>query len=529
MDVNHDLPPAVMDGYSDSVSNGLLGTEMGTEVNRSAGGLSMDNLRLPPHSIEAERGVLGSLLLDNKVYDTVSGLITEKDFYRSEHAWVYRAVSQLIEKTRPADTITVFEWLQTAGRADEVGGLPYINTLSQSVPSAGNAKRYAEIVRERGVLRQLAETAEGIAADCYQPAGREASELLDAAETKIFAIAEQGGRNNQGFQDLPTVLQAVLKRVDELAHRDDLSDVTGVACGLKDLDAEMSGFQRGDLVIVAGRPSMGKTAFALNIAENVAIQSGLPVAVFSMEMGASQLVTRMLASVGGIDSQRLRTGRLQNDDWDKLARGLSRLEKAPVFIDESPGLSINTLRASARRQARVCGEFGMIVVDYIQLMSAGASGRSENRATEISEISRGLKALAKELNCPVVALSQLNRSLEQRPNKRPIMSDLRESGAIEQDADVILFIYRDEVYDPETQDKGTAEIIIGKQRNGPTGTVRMTFRKELTRYENYAFVPQSAPDFSAGNSKAATPRRAAAPPPPSRPQMPSSGNNGPDF
>jgi replicative DNA helicase len=277
---------------------------------------------------------------------------------------------------------------------------------------------------------------------------------------------------------------------------------------------------------------MGKTAFSLNIAENVAIQSGLPVAVFSMEMGAAQLVSRMLASVGSIDAQRLRTGRLQNDDWDKLARGLSKLEKAPVFIDETPALSINTLRASARRQARVCGEFGMIIVDYLQLMSAGGNGRnSENRATEISEISRGLKALAKELNCPVVALSQLNRSLEQRPNKRPIMSDLRESGAIEQDADVILFIYRDEVYDPETQDKGTAEIIIGKQRNGPTGTVRMTFRKELTRFENFAFVPQSAPDFSGGGARSAAkgaPRKAA-PPPPSRPQMPSSGNNGPDF
>ena len=515
MDVEYDLPPPEIDGYTEST------------ITSGSSGLSIDSMRLPPHSIEAERCVLGCLMLDNNVYDTVSGIVGEKDFYRSEHAWVFRAVSQLIEKSRPADVITVFEWLQNAGRADEVGGLPYINTLSQSVPSAANSKRYAEIVRERGVLRQLAETAESIAADCYQPAGREATELLDAAETKIFAIAEQGGRNQQGFQDLPTVLQSVLKRVDELAHRDDMSDVTGVSCGLKDLDAEMSGFQRGDLIIVAGRPSMGKTAFSLNIAENVAIQSGLPVAVFSMEMGAAQLVTRMLASVGGIDSQRLRTGRLQNDDWDKLARGLSKLEKAPVFIDESPGLSINNLRASARRQARVTGEFGMIVVDYIQLMTGGG-GRSENRATEISEISRGLKALAKELNCPVVALSQLNRSLEQRPNKRPIMSDLRESGAIEQDADVILFIYRDEVYDPETQDKGTAEIIIGKQRNGPTGTVRMTFRKELTRFENFAFVPQTAPDFSAGAVKIGGARKSA-PPPPSRPQIPSSGNNGPDF
>ncbi|MEN9912456.1 MAG: hypothetical protein RI956_900, partial [Pseudomonadota bacterium] len=314
--------------------------DLNTEI---ASGLTLDSLRLPPHSIEAERCVLGCLLLDNHVYDSVSIIVSEKIFYRSEHQWIFRAIAQLIEKSRPADVITVFEWLQTAGRADDVGGLPYINTVSQSVPSAANAKRYAEIVRERGILRQLAETAETIASDCYQPAGREAHELLDAAETKIFAIAEQGGRNQQGFQHLPTVLSGVMKRIDELAHRNDPSDVTGVSCGFKDLDADTSGFQRGDLIIVAGRPSMGKTAFSLNIAENVALTSGLPVAVFSMEMGASQLVARMLASVGGIDAQRLRTGRLQQEDWDKLGRGLSKLENAPIFIDETPGLSINIL------------------------------------------------------------------------------------------------------------------------------------------------------------------------------------------
>lgn len=504
--------------------------DLNTEI---ASGLTLDNLRLPPHSIEAERCVLGCLLLDNHVYDSVSIIVSEKIFYRSEHQWIFRAIVQLIEKSRPADVITVFEWLQTAGRADDVGGLPYINTVSQSVPSAANAKRYAEIVRERGILRQLAETAETIASDCYQPAGREAHELLDAAETKIFAIAEQGGRNQQGFQHLPTVLSGVMKRIDELAHRNDPSDVTGVSCGFKDLDADTSGFQRGDLIIVAGRPSMGKTAFSLNVAENVALSSGLPVAVFSMEMGASQLVARMLASVGGIDAQRLRTGRLQQEDWDKLGRGLSKLENAPIFIDETPGLSINILRANARRQARISGEFGLIVVDYLQLMSAGGNGRnSENRATEISEISRGLKSLAKELNCPVVALSQLNRSLEQRPNKRPIMSDLRESGAIEQDADVILFIYRDEVYDPNSMEKGTAEIIIGKQRNGPTGTIRLTFRKELTRFENHAGGMHSAADFSNANPmplKQPQAIRQNSPPPPSKPQMPSSGHTGPDF
>jgi replicative DNA helicase len=515
---------------SDVVDFNVDHLDLNTEI---ASGLTLDNLRLPPHSIEAERCVLGCLLLDNHVYDSVSVIVSEKIFYRSEHQWIFRAIVQLIEKSRPADVITVFEWLQTAGRADDVGGLPYINTVSQSVPSAANAKRYAEIVRERGILRQLAETAETIASDCYQPAGREAHELLDAAETKIFAIAEQGGRNQQGFQHLPTVLSGVMKRIDELAHRNDPSDVTGVSCGFKDLDADTSGFQRGDLIIVAGRPSMGKTAFSLNVAENVALSSGLPVAVFSMEMGASQLVARMLASVGGIDAQRLRTGRLQQEDWDKLGRGLSKLENAPIFIDETPGLSINILRANARRQARISGEFGLIVVDYLQLMSAGGSGRnSENRATEISEISRGLKSLAKELNCPVVALSQLNRSLEQRPNKRPIMSDLRESGAIEQDADVILFIYRDEVYDPNSMEKGTAEIIIGKQRNGPTGTIRLTFRKELTRFENHAGGMHSAADFSNANPmplKQPQAMRQNPPRPPSKPQMPSSGHTGPDF
>ena len=528
MDLNQDLPEHMLDETPPDLALALQTAAelpLGSLGGGSGSTLSMDSLRLPPHSIEAERCVLGSLLLDNKAWDYLADIISEQDFYRSEHAWVHRAIAQLIEKGKPADVITVFEWLQTAGRAEDVGGLAYINTLSQSVPSAANARRYAEIVRERGVLRQLAQVTEGIASDCYQPAGREAKDILESAEIKILAIGEQSARNQQGFQSLPVVLGDVLKRIDELSARDDSSDVTGVSTGFKDLDTETSGFQRGDLIIVAGRPSMGKTAFSLNIAENVAVDSGLPVAVFSMEMGASQLVTRMLASVGGVDSQRLRTGRLQNEDWDKLTRGLSKLEKAPIFIDETPGLSISTLRASARRQARVVGKFGMIVVDYLQLMSANGNGRnSENRATEISEISRGLKGMAKELDCPVVALSQLNRSLEQRPNKRPIMSDLRESGAIEQDADVILFIYRDEVYDPETQDKGSAEIIIGKQRNGPTGTVRMTFRKELTRFENFAFVPQSAPDFS--GSKASAGRR---PMPPSKPQPPSSGNQGPGF
>ena len=451
-------------------------------------GLSMDSLRTPPHSVEGEQSLLGSLLLDNSAWDRVADIITADDFYRLEHKLTFEHIQRLIDKTRPADVITVYESLKSSGKAEEVGGIPYLNTMSQSVPSAGNARRYAEIVRDKSILRQLSETADQIAGTCYQPMGKDTRTLLDEAESKIFKIAEQGQRGAQGFQHLPKIVTQVLDRLDELAHRDDASDVTGVPMGFDDLDGMTSGLQGGDLIIVAGRPSMGKTAFALNVAEYIGVDVGLPVLVFSMEMGASQLALRMLASIGGIDAQRLRTGRLQNEDWTRLTKAIGRLEKAPLYIDETPALSVTDLRSRARKQARITGQLGVIVVDYLQLMGSGNSGgnRPENRATEISEISRGLKALAKELDCPVVALSQLNRALEARPNKRPISSDLRESGAIEQDADVIMFIYRDEVYNEDSPDKGTAEIIVGKQRNGPTGTVRLTFRKELTKFENFS-------------------------------------------
>jgi replicative DNA helicase len=444
----------------------------------------LDALKVPPHSVEAEQSVLGSLLIENDAWDRIGDVVREDDFYRFDHRLVFQHIARLIEKTRPADVVTVFESLQSVQRADEVGGLAYLNALAQSVPSAANIRRYAEIVRDRSVLRRLVGVADEIASSAYNPQGRDTAQLLDEAESKVFAIAEDGARGQVGFQALPDVLGNVVTRIDELYHRDDPSDVTGVPTGFTDLDNMTSGLQPGDLVIVAGRPSMGKTAFSLNIGEYVAVDQGLPVAVFSMEMGANQLALRLLSSVGRLDQQRLRTGRLQTEDWPKLTAGIQRMQDAQMFIDETPALNALELRARARRLARQCGKLGLIIIDYLQLMSASTSG--ENRATEISEISRSLKALAKELDCPVIALSQLNRSLEQRPNKRPVMSDLRESGAIEQDADVILFIYRDEVYNPDSQDKGSAEIIIGKQRNGPIGTVRLTFLRELTKFENFA-------------------------------------------
>lgn len=447
----------------------------------------LDNLKLPPHSVEAEQSVLGGLLLDNSAWEKIADLVTEGDFYRHDHRLIYRHISKLVEHNRPADVITIAESLENSAKLVDAGGLAYLGALAQNTPSAANIRRYAEIVRERAVLRKLVEVGSGIAEDALNPSGRSMAQLLDEAEAKVFEIAEAGARGKQGFVEIQPLLTQVVERIDMLFQRDNSSDVTGIPTGFTDLDEKTSGLQGGDLIIVAGRPSMGKTAFSLNIAENVAMQTGLPVAVFSMEMGGSQLVTRMIGSIGRLDQHRIRTGRLLDEDWQKLTYAVGKLNDAPIFIDESAALTSLDLRARARRLHRQCGKLGLIVIDYLQLMSgSGKGGGGENRATEISEISRGLKALAKELDVPVVALSQLNRSLEQRPNKRPVMSDLRESGAIEQDADLILFIYRDEVYNSDTQDKGIAEIIIGKQRNGPIGTVRMTFLGEYTRFENYA-------------------------------------------
>jgi replicative DNA helicase len=446
----------------------------------------LDALKLPPHSIEAEQSVIGGLLLENEALDKVADILNADDFYQHDHKTIYQHIARLIERNRPADIVTVAESLESTAELTGVGGIAYLGSLAQNTPTAANIRRYAEIVRERAVMRKLVTVGSDIAGSAFNPNGRDAQQLLDEAEAKIFQIAESGNRDNQGFQDIKELLPLVAEKIDELFSREDQSEVTGIPTGFADLDRMTSGLHGGDLIIVAGRPSMGKTAFSINMAENVAIDTGLPVAIFSMEMGATQLATRMIGSIGRLDQHRMRTGRLEDEDWEKLTTALGKLNEAPIFIDEGAGLSSFDVRARARRLHRQTGKLGLIVVDYLQLMAAPAGTRTENRATEISEISRSLKALAKELDVPVVALSQLNRGLEQRPDKRPVMSDLRESGAIEQDADLILFIYRDEVYNPDSTDKGTAEIIIGKQRNGPIGRVRLTFIGQHTRFEDFA-------------------------------------------
>ncbi len=441
-------------------------------------------LRIPPHSIEAESSVLGGLLLDNGAWDRVGDLLKDDNFYRYEHKLIYGAIGALINASKPADVITVFEHLQSQGKAEEMGGLVYLNQLAQYVPSAANIRRYAEIVRERGILRKLVTASDEIATNAFNPQGRPVAKILDEAEQKIFNIGEEGSRMKQGFQSMDTLVVELLDRVQEMA--DNPNDITGVPTGFIDLDRMTSGLQAGDMVVLAARPSMGKTAFAVNIAEHVALNEGLPVAVFSMEMGASQLAVRIVGSIGRIDQGHLRTGKLTDDEWPRLTEAIERLRTVSLHIDETPGLTPSELRANARRLARQCGKLGLIVVDYLQLMSGSSSSGSDNRATELGEISRGLKMLAKELQCPVIALSQLNRSVEQRTDKRPMMSDLRESGAIEQDADIIMFIYRDDYYNKDSKEPGVAEVIIGKQRNGPTGTVKLAFLKPLTRFESLA-------------------------------------------
>lgn len=440
--------------------------------------------KLPPHSLEAEQALLGGLLLDNAAWERVADLVGPDDFYRDEHKRIFRHVSRLLEQGRPADVVTVHESLEKSGEAEAAGGLAYLAELANQTPSAANARRYGEIIRERAILRKLIAVADEIAASALSPMGRDAKSLLDEAESKIFEIAEAGARSITGFIPIGQALKLVVDRVQELYDREDPSEVTGIPTGYIDLDEKTSGLQPSDLIILAGRPAMGKTTLALNIAEHVALHQRLPVAVFSMEMPSTQLATRFLASLGRIDMQNLRRGRLSDDDWQRLTAAMGKLYEAPIFIDETPALNPIDLRARARRLARQCGKLGLIVVDYLQLMTG--TRESDNRATELSEISRSVKSLAKELNVPIIALSQLNRSLEQRPNKRPVMSDLRESGAIEQDADIIMFIYRDEVYNPDTPDKGVAEIIIAKHRNGPTGTIRLSFFGEHTRFESFA-------------------------------------------
>ena len=427
--------------------------------------------------------MLGGLLLDNTSWDKVGDLLTDNDFYRYEHRLIYSAVHNLVNANRPADVITVYEALQNVGKAEEVGGLTYLNSLAQFVPSSANIRRYAEIVRERSILRKLVTVSDEIATNAFNPNGKQVAQILDEAEQKIFNIGEEGSRMKEGFQSMDSLAVTLMDRIEEMSQNP--NDITGVPTGFYDFDRMTSGLQAGDLIVLAARPSMGKTALAINIAEHVALNEGLPVAVFSMEMGASQLAIRIVGSIGRIDQGHLRTGKLNQDEWPKLTEAIERLRNISLHIDETPGLTPSELRANARRLSRKCGKLGLIVVDYLQLMS-GTSGDGDNRATELGEISRGLKMLAKELQCPVIALSQLNRGVEQRTDKRPMMSDLRESGAIEQDADVIMFIYRDDYYNKDSKEPGVAEIIIGKQRNGPTGTVKLTFLKTITKFESLA-------------------------------------------
>lgn len=439
------------------------------------------DLKIPPHSIEAEQAVLGGLMLDNTAWDQVADRITESDFYRPDHRAIFRSMADLVLRCKPLDIITVSEALGSNKELESVGGLSYLGNLAKNTPTAANIAAYADIVRERAILRQLVEVGGEISESGFDPGGRSAIELLDNAERRVFAIAEHGGRKGQGPQVISEVLARAVDRIDALFHAK--SPITGIASGFTDFDHMTSGLQQADLIIVAGRPSMGKTTFAMNIAEYAAMRDDGAVLIFSMEMPAESLAMRMLASLGRIEQQRIRSGQLDDDDWPRLTSAISMMSSKKLLIDDSGALSPFEVRARARRVAREYGSLSMIVIDYLQLMRV--PGNNEHRASEISEISRSLKALARELNVPVVVLSQLNRGLEQRPEKRPVMSDLRESGAIEQDADLIVFIYRDEIYHKDSADKGTAEIIIGKQRNGPTGMVRLTFLGHYSRFENY--------------------------------------------
>ena len=444
----------------------------------------LESARVPPQSIEAEQSVLGGLLLDNTAWDRIADLVTAVDFYRADHRLVFEHIGGLIDTGRPADALTVAESLERSGQLGDVGGHAYLGALAANTPSAANIRRYAEIVRERSIMRNLAAIGTEIADAAYNPAGRDAKALLDEAETKIFRIAEAGQKSQQGFVKIDPLLTETVERVDVLYNRENKDDVIGLATGFVDLDRMTSGLQEGELIIIAARPSMGKTALAMNFVEHAALDLKKAVAVFSMEMSGAQLAMRMIGSVGRFDQHELRTGTFKEEDWSRLVDAVGRLNDTQVFIDDTAGLNALEVRSRARRLHRQCGGLSLIVVDYLQLMSA--SGREENRATEIAEISRSLKALAKELKVPVVALSQLNRSVEARQDKRPMMSDLRESGAIEQDADLIVFIYRDEVYNPDSPSRGMAEIIVAKQRNGPTGKLTLTFLGKFTRFENYA-------------------------------------------
>ncbi len=448
----------------------------------------VDSPKVPPHSLEAEQSVLGGLMLSSSAWDQVADKVVESDFYREDHRLIFRAVQDLHESSRPCDAVTVCEWFESHGKTDQIDGGNYISQLANNTPSAANVGAYADIVREKSILRSLIDVGAQITTSAFSSDGRESKSLLEEAERLVFAIADKGSRGGSGFVSVQDTLKEAMSKIEELNAFE--GDITGIHTGYLDFDKLTAGLQPSDLIIVAGRPAMGKTTFAMNIAEHAAIKHGKSIAVFSMEMASLQLVMRMFSSVGQIEQTRIRTGTLDDLDWPKLTSAMNLLHKSKIFIDDTPALSPAELRARARRLKRE-HDVDLIVVDYLQLMSV--PDNKENRATEIAEISRSLKNIAKELNVPVIALSQLNRALEQRPNKRPVMADLRESGAIEQDADLIVFIYRDEVYNPETSEKGKAEIIIGKHRNGSTGTVHLAFQGPWLRFVNLA--PESAYHF----------------------------------
>jgi replicative DNA helicase len=438
-----------------------------------------ERLRLPPHSVEAERSLLGGLMLDQRAWDQVADAVQVEDFYRADHRLIFAAIGTLVERGQPPDAVTVSEQLERLGELPAAGGLDYIARIVEETPSAANVRAYANIVREHAMARELIQIGGDIATSVHNSEGRTVGELVDLAEQRVFQIAERGQRRGAGFVPIKQVLSQTIDRLDQLSHAG--ADITGVSTGFIEMDRLTAGLQRGDLVIVAGRPSMGKTTLSINIAENAAIGKQIPVAIFSMEMSAEQLTFRMIGSIGRVNQSNLRRGRLSDEDWSRIDSAVTMMSSAPIHIDDSSSLTPTEVRARARRLKREHG-LGLIVIDYLQLMQV--VGTVENRATEISEISRSLKALAKELDVPVIAISQLNRSVEQRTDKRPVMSDLRESGALEQDADLIVFIYREEVYEKETPRKGIADIIIGKQRNGPTGEFHLTFLGEYTKFEN---------------------------------------------
>lgn len=437
-----------------------------------------------PHSLEAEQALLGGLFLDVKAFDRIGGLVTEADFYTLDHRKVFRAISRLMEKSQPVDVVTVAEFLQGHQQLEDIGGLPYLVQLQSSTPGAGNIQKYAEIVREASLKRSLVTASGEIAEKVHSPGGLSGRELLDYAQAKVMGISEKALKHNGGPQHAAIVMDSVLHRINELAERKNQDDVTGLKTGFAQLDKMTTGMQAGELIVIAARPSMGKTALALNICEHMALDQKRKVLFFSLEMANDQLGIRMLSSVARVNQQRVKIGRLNEVEWKRTYDASNRIRESALYFEEEGSLTANELRSRARAIHRECGGLDLVVIDYIQLMQG--SGRTDNRALEVAEMSRALKLLAKELCCPVIALSQLNRGLEQRPNKRPIMSDLRDSGGIEQDADWILFVYRDEAYNPDSPDKGIAELIIGKQRNGPTGTVDVNWHGELTRFEDRA-------------------------------------------